>query len=123
MTLPDVTQSPVIVWVTIAVFAAVVIAQAVPKVLGPVGTALREWTASKQRATSEATDARLESLTEDVDYLRAEVTALRTEMQERDQLARAHTVWDHRLLVEIARLDPTILQRVGDPPSLYPHAH
>ena len=103
---------PVIVWLTIGVTALGIATLGYGR--------LRDF-------LRERTNARVADLTESVEHLQREVTSLRTAQDamltrdaERDRLIRAHMVWEQRLLIEVARLDPDILTRVGEPPSLYP---
>ncbi|WP_152353338.1 hypothetical protein [Brachybacterium subflavum] len=71
------SDSPVVVYVTIAVGVLLVIAQAVPKILGPLGTGVQAWSRSRRekRIADEAAD--MADVQRQVTYL--------TEQREKDQ--------------------------------------
>lgn len=71
------SDSPIVVYVTIAVGVVLVVAQAVPKILGPIGTGVQTWSRSRreQRIADEAAD--MADVQRQVTYL--------TEQREKDQ--------------------------------------
>lgn len=89
-------------------------------------TKVTEWMDTRRRsvaaAETQSDDARVNDLIADVRYLKDQVSYLRRQMEERDRRARSHHRWDHRIILEAVKLDPAILERVGEPPSLYPEA-
>ena len=60
---------PVMIYATLIVGVLLVISQAVPKILGPIGTALQGWSQRRREARIEARSADLVDIQRQVEYL------------------------------------------------------
>jgi hypothetical protein len=70
---PDVTNSPLIVWVAIGTGILVIIATAVPKILVPLSDSWLKLIEQRQRVQSERDDADLAERDRQIRYLREEL--------------------------------------------------
>lgn len=70
-------EHPIMVYVSLAVAVLLVIAQAVPKILGPIGTGLTEWSRQRREKRIEAREADMIDVQRQVEYL--------TEQRKRDR--------------------------------------
>lgn len=114
----QVVESPVTTWVTIVVGAVVIIAMALPKVLGPLTNGLSTWAESQRRRSSESEDARINEMGKDIDYLKTSVNEFRESARERDRLAMRHMVWDHQMITRLQKHDHQV--PIEEPPPLFP---
>src|SRR5690625_2590389 len=71
------SDHPILVYVSLAVAVLLVIAQAVPKELGPIGTGMIEWSRQRREARIEARSADMIDVQRQVEYL--------TEKRKRDR--------------------------------------
>lgn len=110
------SNSPVVIYVTIAVGVLVIISMAVPKIMGPLGTAFSDWTKQRRRVSTETDDARVADMQVDISYLKAELISLRAEMRSRNELIRVHEEWDRELIR--AYLDSIPGANIPTPPKL-----
>ena len=62
-------EHPLMVYVSLAVAVLLVIAQAVPKILGPIGTGLTEWSRQRREKRIEAREADMIDVQRQVEYL------------------------------------------------------
>lgn len=70
-------EHPIMVYVSLAVAVLLVIAQAVPKILGPIGTGMSEWSRTRREKRIEAREADMIDVQRQVEYL--------TEQRKRDR--------------------------------------
>ena len=63
------SEHPLMVYVSLAVAVLLVIAQAVPKILGPIGTGLTEWSRQRREKRIEAREADMIDVQRQVEYL------------------------------------------------------
>lgn len=108
---------PNLLWLGVALGAVIMIAQAWPKVLGPIGEAFREWARSKRAAEAESEDADWEDLKQERDYLRGVADERLREIRARDELIMAHAPWDWRMFEDAVRAGSS----PEPPPPLIPH--
>ena len=66
----DLSQSPVIVYLALGIAVATMIVNAFPKILGPLGTALMDWSRRRREARIAEEDFRIKDLREENDYLK-----------------------------------------------------
>ena len=63
-------QHPVVVYVAIGIAIATMVANAFPKILGPLGKALTDWSRRRREARIAEEDFRIQDLREENDYLK-----------------------------------------------------
>src|SRR5699024_2806968 len=63
-------QHPVIVYLALGIAAATMIVNAFPKILGPLGNALMDWSRRRREARIAEEDFRIKDLREENDYLK-----------------------------------------------------
>lgn len=104
---PQVSTSPLLVWVAIAVAVLLTVATAVPKAIDPIMKAVDSWTARKRAVSVARDDADIEDLRRQIHNLedaqkrtRAEFAAYRLAWDERERRWSAewrhHREWDYR---------------------------
>ena len=71
------SDHPILVYVSLVVAVLLVIAQAVPKILGPIGTGLTEWARARREKRIESREADMIDVQRQVEYL--------TEQRHRDR--------------------------------------
>lgn len=71
------SEHPILVYVSLVVAVLLVIAQAVPKILGPIGTGLTEWARARREKRIETREADMIDVQRQVEYL--------TEQRHRDR--------------------------------------
>lgn len=71
------SEHPILVYVSLAVAVLLVIAQAVPKILGPIGTGMTEWARARREKRIETREADMIDVQRQVEYL--------TEQRKRDR--------------------------------------
>lgn len=108
---------PNLLWLAVIVGAAIMVAQAFPKVLGPIGQAILEWARSKRTAESEADDADIADLQRQNSYLAGVADERLREIRARDELIMAHAPWDWRMFEESVKAGNS----PEHPPPLIPH--
>lgn len=95
------TQSPIAVWLVIAVMFLIMIASAVPKILGPIGTGIAEWGQRRRAERAARDDADVADLRRQNDHLQTELTRERSLWARRLSRWRAekhvHDRWDYRV--------------------------
>src|SRR5699024_12588652 len=67
--LPRMSDDPLLVYVSLGIGVILLIVQAVPKVLGPIGTAMQDWTRTRREARIESRQADLVDIQRQVEYL------------------------------------------------------
>lgn len=82
------SEQPILVYISLIAAVLVVIAQAVPQVLGPLGKGLTEWARSRREKRIEAREADLIDVQRQVEYLTEQRKRDREE-HEREQAADA----------------------------------
>ena len=70
MTPDDLSQSPTIVYLALGIAAATMIVNAFPKILGPLGDALMDWSRRRRETRIAEEDFRIKDLREENDYLK-----------------------------------------------------
>lgn len=113
-------SSPVLVWIAMGVMAVGMIANAFPKILGPVGTGIQEWAARRRAERAARDDADIADQARQIVYLesvaareRAEHATTRATWHAREmrwvQEWAAHRVWDRDMYELAIRLgaEPT----------------
>ena len=69
--IPDgLPQSPVIVYLALGIAAATMLVNAFPKILGPLGNALMDWSRRRRELRIAEEDFRIKDLREENDYLK-----------------------------------------------------
>lgn len=63
------SDEPLLVYVSLGIGVILLIVQAVPKVLGPIGTAMQDWTRTRREARIESRQADLVDIQRQVEYL------------------------------------------------------
>lgn len=132
--LPDVSTSPVAVWLGMAVVVVLALATITDRGLGPISRWWWGFARDRRRAAAERRAADVSELERQVESLRQlmaaqrldhadaiarqdrELDEVRRELQDRDLRAIAHQRWDLQVLREINSLGG----RVPDPPPLWP---
>ena len=66
----DLPQSPVIIYLALGIAVATMIVNAFPKILGPLGTALMDWSRRRRDLRIAEEDFRIKDLREENDYLK-----------------------------------------------------
>ena len=132
---PDALSSPVLIWASIIVAVAVVIAGSVPKVLGPLGKGLDEWQARRRAARLADDDADIRERDRQIAFLErrlaeqdAHHAAYRRRVAAREARWRAerihHDAWDYRAARDAAAagrpLPPAPEYLTPDPPEEEP---
>ena len=70
MTPEEIAQSPVIVYLALGIAAATMIVNAFPKILGPLGKTLTDWSRRRRELRIAEEDFRIKDLREENDYLK-----------------------------------------------------
>lgn len=70
MTPEEIAQSPVIVYLALGIAAATMIVNAFPKILGPLGKTLIDWSRRRRELRIAEEDFRIKDLREENDYLK-----------------------------------------------------
>jgi hypothetical protein len=104
----DLSPAALVAYVTAAISVLVLIASSVPKLLGPIGAAVSDWTSRRRRAQHAATEA-------DVDELRGQIDVLRGALADLRGKARDHAAWDRQVYAVLVREGIDI----GLPPDLF----
>ena len=63
------SEHPILVYVSLVVAVLLVIAQAVPKILGPIGTGMTEWSRQRREKRIETREADMIDVQRQVEYL------------------------------------------------------
>lgn len=87
-------SDPNLLWIGVIVGAIVMIAQAWPKVLGPIGESIRKWAKERRAAESEATAEEIADRDQTIAYLKGVAAERLREIRARDELAAQHAPWD-----------------------------
>lgn len=111
----DVTSSPVLVWISLAIGVLLMLAQAVPKFFGPIGKAIEQRQEARRRREREAEsdkDRRIRDLQRRVwrQYKRE---------QRWESEAQEHRQWDRDVLARCTGVDPPL---EPGPPFMTPDA-
>ena len=115
--------NPVLLWVGVIIGAAIIIAQAFPKILGPVGESIRAWASSRRASESEEEESLRERHRKEIEarerekaYYKGVADERLRELQARDELIGDHMIWDReRVTAAIAAG-----AKVPPPPPLFP---
>lgn len=124
------SDEPLLVYVSLGIGVILLIVQAVPKVLGPIGTAMQDWTRTRREARIESRQADLVDIQRQVEYLtearkadreqhERELVGVKTDFAEhRNRWAareerwreewRAHRRWDYEMEEALRGADPPI---------------
>ena len=70
MTPDEIAQSPVIVYLALGIAAATMVVNAFPKILGPLGKSLTDWSRRRRELRIAEEDFRIKDLREENDYLK-----------------------------------------------------
>ena len=70
MTPDEIAQSPVIVYLALGIAAATMLVNAFPKILGPLGKTLIDWSRRRRELRIAEEDFRIKDLREENDYLK-----------------------------------------------------
>lgn len=70
MTPEEIAQSPVIVYLALGIAAATMVVNAFPKILGPLGKTLTDWSRRRRELRIAEEDFRIKDLREENDYLK-----------------------------------------------------
>lgn len=110
------SSHPWMLYVVLGSGILVVLAGAIPKILGPISSAMDEW-AKRQRAIAvEADDADIADLRREKEYLRGVADERLREIKARDELIASHQVWDWKRYEELVQQG----KRPDMPPPLRP---
>src|SRR5699024_12653947 len=82
------SDDPLLVYVSLGIGVILLIVQAVPKVLGPIGTAMQDWTRTRREAWIESRQADLVDIQRQVEYL-TEARKTDREQHERERKSDA----------------------------------
>lgn len=111
--IPAPHQSSLVLYIITGLSALAAIAVWVPKILGPIGKGISEWSAGMRRAAQDAEDTRIVDLTAQlasrdgrVETLEAENRGLRALIRCIREAAADHDAWDWRALATLRRTDP-----------------
>jgi hypothetical protein len=104
----DISPAEWMTYATVIVGIIVIIARSVPKFLGPIGDAIRDWSDNKRRAQQSATTA-------DIDELKRQVAELQESLSTYRTKARDHSKWDRKVYREMVSRGVDI----GFPPDLF----
>ena len=120
-------QHPVIVYVALAVAVATMIANAFPKILGPLGNALMDWSRRRREARIAEEDFRIQDLREENDYLKdLRARYVRREYRWSREANRAR-VWMRKALGLLTdhgiEIEPYPDLMTPDPPSEADNSH
>lgn len=107
---------PWMLYAALVVGILVIIAGAVPKILGPLGEAFDERTKRARAAAAEADDADIAEMDRKIAYLQGRVDEQLVEMRARDVLIAEHVIWDRERLMGAMMAG----EDVPPPPPLYP---
>ena len=107
---------PWMLYAALVVGILVIIAGAVPKILGPLGEAFDERTKRARAAAVEADDADIAEADRKIAYLAGVADERLRELQARDRLIAAHAIWDRERLIAATMAGA----EVSPPPPLYP---
>ena len=102
------SDHPILVYVSLAVAVLLVIAQAVPKVLGPIGTGLAEWSRVRREKRIEARSADMIDVQRQVEYLTEQ---RRRDREEHDRERAADAAETEKLRAEFAEHRRTWAER------------
>ena len=90
------TSSPIVVWIVIVIMLLGMIASAVPKVLGPIGTGIAEWSARRRAERAARIGADIADLTRENAHLEHELEAERSKFASfRRMCAKREARWRH----------------------------
>lgn len=62
-------EQPILIYVTLVISILLVVSQAIPKILGPLGTAMTDWTQRRREARIEARSADMIDVQRQLEYL------------------------------------------------------
>lgn len=108
------TESPIVIWVLGSLGVIAIVAGVFRRESDSWGT----WLANRRRAAVNSDDARVADQAADIQYLKQAVNVLRSELEDRDALARAHHPWDHQMIMRLLRHEPHA--NIPEPPPLVP---
>lgn len=94
----DVSSSPIFIYFGVFFGILVLAATAVPRILGPLGTAFADWTKQRRRVATETDDARVSDMLVDIEYLNAEIARVKGVIRTLNELIRVHEEWDRELI-------------------------
>lgn len=90
-------HSPVIIWASVILGVAVLVATTVPKILGPLGTGLAEWAARRRQQRIDGDDADLAEAARTITGLRGQLAQERADHDDtRARFADARRAWAER---------------------------
>lgn len=113
---PDASSHPWMLYVVLVSGILIVLAGAIPKILGPISSAMDEW-AKRQRAIAvETDDADIADLRREKEYLRGVADERLREIKARDALIASHQIWDWNRYEELVQQG----KRPAMPPPLRP---
>ena len=120
-------QHPVIVYVALAIAVATMVANAFPKILGPLGKALMDWSRRRREARIAEEDFRIQDLREENDYLKdLRARYVRREYRWAREANRAR-VWMRKALALLTdhgiEIEPYPDLMTPDPPSEADNSH
>lgn len=104
------TQSPIAVWLVIIIMFLIMIASAVPKILGPIGTGIAQWGQRRRAERAERDDADIADLRRQNTHLQTELTRERSLWGRRVDRWRTewhvHRQWDYRAQEALLGTEP-----------------
>ena len=127
MTPEEIAQSPVIVYLALGIAAATMVVNAFPKILGPLGKALTDWSRRRREARIAEEDFRIQDLREENDYLKdLRARYVRREYRWSREANRAR-VWMRKALGLLTdhgiEIEPYPDLMTPDPPSEADNSH
>ena len=92
------------VWLVVFVCGAIFVAQAAPKIFGPLGKLIKELGDSRRRAAVEKDDADIAERNRQIAYLNERVKTLTEDHRVRDHLIYEHLGWDQQAMKQCPEL-------------------
>lgn len=109
---PDASSHPWMLYAVLASGILIVLAGAIPKILGPISSAMDEWSKRQRAIAVEEDDADIADLRREKEYLWGVADERLREIKARDELIASHQVWDWDRYEELVKQ--------GEPPAMPP---
>ena len=121
MTPDEIAQSPVIVYLALGIAAATMLVNAFPKILGPLGKTLTDWSRHRRELRIAEEDFRIKDLREENDYLKRNQTRYVAREHRWALEANRARIWMRKALGLLTdngiEIDPYPDLMTPDPPS------
>lgn len=123
----DLPQSPVIIYLALGIAVATMIVNAFPKILGPLGNALMDWSRRRRELRIAEEDFRIKDLREENDYLKDHRTRYVAREHRWAMEANRARVWMRKALGLLTdhgiEIEPYPDLMTPDPPSEADNSH